>query len=74
MSRSYAQMWLAICALMFAGGSFAAESWVVEGRVVSVADGDTITVLDRDKHQHEIRLNGIDAPEKEQPFGNRSRE
>jgi endonuclease YncB( thermonuclease family) len=32
--------------------------------VVGVSDGDTITVLDRDKRQHKIRLAGIDAPEK----------
>ena len=34
----------------------------VTGRVVGVADGDTITVLDSDKVQHKIRLAGIDAP------------
>jgi len=44
----------------------------IEGKVVGVADGDTITVLDADKIQHKIRLAGIDAPEKKQAFGNRS--
>jgi endonuclease YncB( thermonuclease family) len=44
------------------------------GRVVGVADGDTITVLDADRQQHKIRLGGIDAPEKAQPFGQRSKE
>lgn len=39
------------------------------GKVVKVADGDTITVL-RDSEQIKIRLAGIDAPEKAQPFGN----
>jgi micrococcal nuclease len=39
------------------------------GKVVAVADGDTITVL-RDKEQVKIRLAGIDAPEKAQAFGN----
>ena len=38
------------------------------GKVVAVADGDTITVL-RDKEQVKIRLAGIDAPEKAQAFG-----
>ena len=46
----------------------------ITGRVVGVADGDTITVLDADKVQHKIRLTGIDAPEKKQAFGNRSKE
>lgn len=44
------------------------------GRVVSVSDGDTITVLDGSKRQHKIRLGGIDAPEKHQPFGARSKQ
>ncbi len=44
------------------------------GNVVGVADGDTITVLDAGKVQHKIRLTGIDAPEKKQPFGNRSKQ
>lgn len=46
----------------------------ITGRVVGVADGDTITVLDSNKVQHKIRLAGIDAPEKKQAFGNRSKE
>lgn len=44
------------------------------GKVVGVADGDTITVLDNDRTQHKIRLAGIDAPEKKQPFGQRAKE
>ena len=43
------------------------------GKVVAVTDGDTIKVLDDNKLQHKIRLTGIDAPEKAQPFGNASR-
>jgi len=46
----------------------------ITGRVVGVADGDTVTVLDSDKVQHKIRLSSIDAPETKQPFGNRSKE
>lgn len=46
----------------------------LEGMVVRVADGDTITILDSDKVQHKIRLAGIDAPEKRMPFGQRSKD
>jgi endonuclease YncB( thermonuclease family) len=51
----------------------AASGETVMGRVVSVADGDTLTVLDAHNRQHRIRLFGIDAPEKAQPFGNQSK-
>jgi endonuclease YncB( thermonuclease family) len=44
------------------------------GRVVRVTDGDTIVVLDADKVQHKIRLQGIDAPERHQAFGTKSKE
>ena len=40
------------------------------GKVINVADGDSITVLDDTNTQHKIRLTGIDAPEKRQAFGN----
>jgi endonuclease YncB( thermonuclease family) len=46
---------------------------VIEGKVVSVIDGDTIKVLDTNNFAHKIRMTGIDAPEKAQPFGNLSR-
>ena len=44
------------------------------GKVVKVSDGDTITILTSDKTQHKIRLNDIDAPEKKQAFGNKSKD
>jgi endonuclease YncB( thermonuclease family) len=46
----------------------------ITGRVVGVADGDTITVLDGNNTQHKIRLLGIDAPEKKQAFGEVSKQ
>ncbi len=45
----------------------------VRGRVVSVHDGDTLTVL-VERHQVKVRLTDIDAPELKQPFGTRSRQ
>ena len=44
------------------------------GRVVRVTDGDTIVILSEGNLQHKIRLQGIDAPERSQAFGNKSRE
>jgi endonuclease YncB( thermonuclease family) len=46
----------------------------LQGKVVSIADGDTLTILDASNTQHKIRLAGIDAPEKSQPFGARSKQ
>jgi endonuclease YncB( thermonuclease family) len=46
---------------------------VLEARV-GVDDDDTLTVLDANKVQYKIRLAGIDATEKDQPFGSRSKQ
>lgn len=58
--------------IAFLASSVQAE--LIIGRAVHVADGDTITVLDAGNVQHKIRLAGIDAPEKAQAYGQRSRE
>jgi endonuclease YncB( thermonuclease family) len=47
---------------------------IFDGRVVGVDDGDTITVLDSSNQNHRIRIQGIDAPEKRQPFGTQSKQ
>jgi len=46
----------------------------IEGQIVGVSDGDTVTLLDAQKKQWKIRLLGIDAPEKKQAFGQRSKQ
>ena len=53
--------------------SIAASADTLTGKVVKVADGDSITVLENTNTQHRIRLQGIDAPERKQAFGNASR-
>jgi len=47
---------------------------VLRGTVVGVHDGDTLTLLTADRRQVKIRLAGIDAPERRQPYGQRSRQ
>lgn len=42
------------------------------GKVIAVLDGDTIEVM-HDGKAERVRLNGIDAPEKSQPFGQASK-
>jgi micrococcal nuclease len=59
--------------LLLALFTFAAQAAEFTGKVVSVTDGDTITVLEG-KAQRKIRLLGIDAPEKAQAFGSRAKQ
>lgn len=46
---------------------------LIFGLVVAIADGDTLTVLNQDSPQVKVRLAEIDAPERLQPVGTRSR-
>lgn len=46
-----------------------APDFDLTGRVVRVADGDTVSILDASNSQHKVRLFGIDTPEQNQPFG-----
>jgi micrococcal nuclease len=45
---------------LFQGGH--TESF--EGRIIHIADGDTVTLLTEQYESRRIRLAGIDAPEK----------
>ena len=57
--------------LLFSGPALAAELF---GKVVGVADGDTLTILDSNRNQHRVRLAGVDAPERRQSYGERARQ
>lgn len=62
----------ALWTLLLAFGIGHAET--LTGYVVAISDGDTVTVLDDKNQQHKIRLASIDAPEKAQAFGERSKQ
>ena len=47
--------------------------FALPGKVVSIHDGDTITIL-QGKQQIKVRLFGIDAPELKQPYGKKSKQ
>ena len=64
----------AVAMLLLATKAIAVEPVTLTGKVVAVVDGDTMTVLDGANVHHKIRLHGIDAPESEQAFGNKSKE
>ena len=65
---------VALMLCIAASVAFATESVHLDGRIIDIADGDTITLLDANRTQHKIRLAGIDAPERGQPGGYRSKE
>lgn len=62
----------ALLMLLLCQASFAAE--LIHGRIVGVADGDTVTLLDATNATTKVRLHQIDAPEKRQDFGQRSKQ
>ena len=61
-----------LCLGLFATAPRAADT--IEGRVVGISDGDTITVLTPGKEQVRVRLAEIDTPESGQPYGTRARQ
>lgn len=58
--------------LLFVAGCLQQEA--SSGKVVSIADGDTFTLLTSGNNQIRIRLHGIDCPEKGQDFGTAARQ
>ncbi|SRR5579885_1371034 len=69
-SRGLAALAVTLATVALAGK----PPYTLTGRVVSVSGGDTLTILDGEETPHKIRLAGIAAPEKTQPFGTKARE
>jgi hypothetical protein len=70
MSRIMRLLIVLLLVLPFAASSAA----TLTGRTVRVTDGDTIVILSEGNVQHKIRLQGIDAPERRQAYGTKSKE
>jgi endonuclease YncB( thermonuclease family) len=66
---------LVLCAALLAICPAAtADVSMISGKVIAVADGDTLTFLSHQNEKIKVRLAEIDAPEKRQPWGTRSKQ
>lgn len=64
-----------VLALVLALAVWPAAAGLIEGRVIEVTDGDSLTVLSKSGASiHRVRLAGIVVPPRSHPFGDRSRE
>lgn len=74
MKRCFEFLLIVVAAVALWCGAAPRATAAIEGKVVRVSDGDTVTVLDADKTQHKIRPLDIDAPESSQAFGQKSKQ
>lgn len=58
--------------LVFLFSPILLSAHTLKGKIIRVSDGDTVVVLDSNNTQHRVRLDGIDCPEKGQPFGTKA--
>ncbi|MBS3962912.1 MAG: thermonuclease family protein [Methylomonas sp.] len=61
-----------LCLLIVCTNTVLAES--LSGKVVKIADGDTLTMLVAGNRQIKIRLAEIDTPESHQPYGQKAKQ
>jgi len=72
--RSRFVVHIIVCVLLLVALSDFSVAQTLSGRVVGITDGDTFTLLTSENEQIRIRVAEIDAPERAQPYGNRSRQ
>lgn len=60
--------------LFFVISQLSGTTTILNGKVVKISDGDTITILTSDNKQIKIRLSGIDCPESRQDFGTKAKQ
>lgn len=58
--------------LLLAGCELSIGAEVLKGEVVAVTDGDTLTIQTKAGKREKIRLQGVDAPERDQAYGDES--
>lgn len=63
-----------ILALALTYTATTASATTFEGKVVSISDGDTFTLLTDNRQQITVRVYGVDCPESNQPFGARAKQ
>ncbi len=64
---------VAAIALVLALAAVDASCREISGQVTAVADGDSLTITDAARRSYRVRLQGIDAPERGQPFSSVSK-
>ena len=63
------RLFTSVLLLVLLQASASAGPLILQGCIVRVTDGDTVTLLDERQTLHKIRLAGIDAPESAMPYG-----
>ena len=72
MRRANQRIFLPLFVLLLLSVPASSQTDTFTGKVVSVSDGDTISVM-RTGRAVKVRLHGIDCPEKKQPYGTRAK-
>lgn len=62
------------CIILFLAFSAFQNNQIIQGKVINVQDGDSITLLLDNQVQLKVRLEGIDCPERNQDFGTKAKQ